>query len=333
MSWRVLITANAFLKSGEEAQRPLQEAGFEIIIPPKAGPLKEKELLTILEGIDIVIASSDAYTSKVLENAKRLKVISRWGVGVDSIDLAAATRYGVIVTNTPGLTTTAVADYTFGLILALARRIPEGDALVKSGGWREIRGVDVWRKCLGIIGLGSIGKGVAKRASGFEMQIVAYDIVQDEDFARSYNVKYVPLETLLAQADFVTLHANLTDQNRGMIGATELELMKPTAYLINTARGALVDEAALIEALKKKKIAGAALDAYVVEPLPIDHPLRSFPNCITMPHSGSQSVETAQVINVAVIENIMQIAQGKRPISVVNTDVYEQSALRIKRKT
>lgn len=333
MSWRVLVTANAFLKSGEEARRPLLEAGFEIVIPPRVGPLKEKELLPLLTEIDAVVASSDAYTSNVFENAKRLKVISRWGVGVDSIDLAAATRYGVIVTNTPGLTTTAVADYTFGLILALARRIPEGDTLVKSGDWREIRGVDVWRKCLGIIGLGSIGKGIAKRGRGFEMQILAYDIVQDEDFARSYDVKYVPLEVLLTQSDFVSLHANLTDENRGMIGASELGMMKRTAFLINTARGALVDEAALIQALKEEKIAGAALDAYVVEPLPADHPLRSLQSCITMPHSASQSVETAQVINVAVIENIMQVAQGKRSLSVVNPDVYEQSSLRVKRKT
>src|SRR5439155_7468582 len=173
--FRILVTANAFMESGDAAAGPLLEAGAEVVPAPRAGPLPEEELKACLVGYDAVIASSDPYTRSVLTASPRLRLIARWGVGVDNVDLAAATERGIAVANTPGLTTEAVADYTFAMLLALARRICPARELMAAGGWGEFRGVDVFRKCLGIVGFGAIGRAVARRAAGFSMRILAYD--------------------------------------------------------------------------------------------------------------------------------------------------------------
>lgn len=288
---------------------------------PRAGPLPESELRRCLEGCDAVIASSDPFTRAVLAASPQLRLIARWGVGVDSIDLEAATDLGVAVANTPGVTTEAVADYTFAMLLALARRLCPARELMASGGWGEFRGVDVYRKSLGIVGFGAIGRAVARRAAGFSMSLLAYDPGVPSETVAAAGARPISLAELLAQADFVTLHAAVTPETAGLIDAAALRAMKPTALLINAARGRLIDEAALLWALQEGWIAGAALDVYAEEPLPAEHPLRRLPNCLALPHNAFNSEETAAAVNHAVAENVLAVMRGARPPGLVNTDL------------
>jgi phosphoglycerate dehydrogenase-like enzyme len=317
--FRVLVTANAFLESGETAAGPLVAAGAELVAAPRPGPLPEAELIDCLAGCDAVIASSDPYTRAVLQAAPRLRLIARWGVGVDSIDLAAATERGVLVANAPGLTTEAVADYTFAMLLALARRLCPARELMAAGGWGEFRGVDVWRKCLGIVGFGAIGRAVARRAAGFEMTVLACDPHVDAATVTATGARPVALTELLAEADFVTLHAALTPETAGLIDEAALRAMKPAAFLINAARGGLIDEPALLRALREGWIAGAALDVYAAEPLPPAHPLRRLPNCLALPHNAFNSAVTAAAVNHAVTENVLAVMRGEPPPGLVTT--------------
>jgi phosphoglycerate dehydrogenase-like enzyme len=260
--------------------------------------------------------------------AARLKIISRWGVGYDSIDLAAATKTGIVVTYTPGLLDDAVADYTFALLLALARRVHEGHLTMRNGEWRVTWGSDVSGKTLGIVGCGRIGQAVAQRASGFKMRVLACD-VSPSPTAEKLCVRFVSLDDLLAESDYVSLHAALTPQSRGLIGEAQLRKMKPTAYLINAGRGALVDEAALLRALEEGWIAGAALDTYVVEPLPTEHPLRRAPNVLLAPHQASFARETSERVSLAAAQAIVDLKSGKRPQHVLNPDVFGAASLRM----
>jgi len=319
--FRVLVTANAFMESSDAAAGPLIEAGAEIVMAPRAGPLPEGELRRCLEGCDAVIASSDPFTRAVLAASPQLRLIARWGVGVDNIDLGAATERGVAVANAPGLTTEAVADYAFTMMLALARCLCPARELMAAGGWGEFRGVDVWRKTLGIVGFGAIGRAVTRRAAGFSMRILAYDPRVSPDEVAAAGARPVSLRELLAEADFITLHAALTPDTVGLIDAAALRAMKPTAYLINAARGRLVDEAALLRALQEGWIAGAALDVYAEEPLPPAHPLRRLPGCLALPHNAFNTVETAAAVNGAVVDNILAVMRGERPPGLVNTDL------------
>ncbi len=321
---RVLVTANAFVVSGEAAAAPLREAGLEVVHAPRMGPLAEEEALAALQqsGAGLVIASADAYTDRVMAGAPALRGIVRWGVGVDAIDLEAATTRGVVVANTPGTNTQAVADYVLGLMLVLARPLCEGRVKLASGGWYELRGVELYRKTLGIVGFGAIGQAVARRARGFDMRLLAYDPhVSDDAFARA-GADRATLTDLLRQADLVTLHAALTPESRGMLGAAELGLMKPGAYLINAARGGLLDEDALIRALDEGRLGGAGLDCFATEPLPAEHPLRRHPRCFGTPHNAFNTVETAERTNRLVAEAVIDLYSGRRPRFVVNPEVY-----------
>ncbi|MBC7288911.1 MAG: phosphoglycerate dehydrogenase, partial [Armatimonadetes bacterium] len=253
---RVLVTARVFLKD-EQAVEQLKRAGFQVVEAAFAGRPSEDELISALQGFDAVIAGTEAYTERVLRSLPKLRAIARWGVGVDAIDVAAATRAGVAVLNTPGPIAESVADLTFALMLGIARRICEGDARVRAGKWGPVEGTLVWGKVLGIVGVGAIGTAVARRARGFNMTVLGYDPSPRPE-AAELGVEFVHLDTLLRRADFVTLHAPLTPETRNMIGRRELSLMKPTAYLINCARGGLVDQEALTEALRNGTIGGAA---------------------------------------------------------------------------
>lgn len=319
--FRVLVTANAFVESGEAAARPLVEAGAAVVPSPRPGPLPVPELLRCLEGCDAVIASSDPYTRGVLCACPRLKLIARGGVGFDNVDLDAATELGVAVANAPGATTEAVADYSFAMMLALARRLFPARELMLAGGWGEFRGVDLWRKCLGVVGFGAIGRAVARRAKGFDMSVLAFDPGLTPDAIKAAGAEPVSLLELLARADFVSLHAAVTPESAGMIDAAALRGMKPTAYLINAARGRLIDESALLQALREEWIAGAALDVYTQEPLPPDHPFRRLPNCLALPHNAFNTAETAAAVNGAVVENVLAVMRGDLPPGLVNSGV------------
>ena len=280
--------------------------------------------------MDAVYASVDKYTADVLASpaAARLKIISRWGVGYDSIDIPAATREGIVVAYTPGLLNEAVADYAMSLLFALARRVHEGHQTLRTGAWKPTWGHDIGGKTLGLIGCGRIGQAVAKRASGFDMELLAYD-PEPHPEAQRLGVRFVSLEELLAQSDFVSLHAALTPETRGLMGAAQLRQMKPSAYLINTSRGALLDEAALVRALREGWIAGAALDAFITEPLPPEHPFIHVPNILITPHQASFGFDTGARVSEAAAVALIAVKAGLRPKWVVNPDVFDSSALRM----
>jgi phosphoglycerate dehydrogenase-like enzyme len=329
VSWRVFITARTISEAGQSALELLRAAGSEVVIPPKLGPLDGRELLPLLTGMDAGLVSADQYSAEVLAspNAGRLKILSRWGVGYDSIDVAAATRLGIAVAYTPGMLDETVAEYTFALLLALARRVPTVHSLLSAGGWQTTWGHDLAGKTLGILGCGRIGQAVARRATGFNLRLLACDVAPPAA-ASALGVRFVSFAELLAESDFLTIHAALTPANHGLIGAAQLRQMKRTAYLINTARGALVDEAALVQALTEGWIAGAALDTFVVEPLPAGHPLRRAPNVILSPHQASFTYETGARVSLAAARAIVDLMEGRQPRIVVNPEVFASPALR-----
>jgi phosphoglycerate dehydrogenase-like enzyme len=331
MTWNVLVTASPLADSvGGVARELLGGAEFSLVHPPKYGPLSEAEVGPLLEGMDAVYASVDKYTSAVVASpqAARLKVISRWGVGCDSIDAAAATRAGIVIANTPGLLNEAVADYAMALMLAVARRVHEGHVSMRAGKWASMWGHDVAGKTLGLIGCGRIGQAVARRASGFGMRLLAFDPAPSADAERA-GVRFVGLDALLAEADFVSLHAALTPETRGLIGEGRLRGMKKSAYLINTSRGAIVDETALVRALHEGWIAGAAIDAFVTEPLPATHPLVTAPNVLITPHQASFGADTGSRVSEAAARAIVECRGGRRPQWVVNPEVFDSPALRM----
>ena len=316
--YRVLILEPSIEKYG--VLEILKKEGFEIVKSPYPTPVKEKDLLKIIKGVDAVIAGNDELTANVLEAADRLKVIARYGAGYEAVDLEAAAREKIVVALAPNQE--AVADFTFGLLLCLARRICEANALTKSypksGEWEKLSGTEVWGKTLGVIGVGRIGQTVIKRARGFEMRILAYDVHQDDRIAQGFGFEYTTLERVLQESDFVTLHCALNDTTRGLLNKDRLALMKPSAYLINTARAPVVDEEALYEALKNKRIAGAAIDPYAQMPPPRDFPLFLLDNVITTPWIASNTPETQRSGALTCVQNILAVFKGKKPLYVVD---------------
>jgi lactate dehydrogenase-like 2-hydroxyacid dehydrogenase len=272
---------------------------------------------------------ANAVDSELLDAAgPGLKVISNYAVGYDNIDVAAATARGIPVGNTPGVLTETTADLAFALLMAGARRIGEGAEYVKAGEWGAWRktmplGRDVHRATLGIIGMGRIGRAVARRATGFDMRVIYYDPYCDPDKAPFIGVGlHCELDELLAEADFVSLHVPLNEETRHLIDARALGLMKPTAILVNSARGPVVDTDALYDALAANQIAGAALDVTDPEPLPSDHKLLSLSNCLVVPHMGSATVVTRDRMAVLAAENLLAGLRGERLPNCVNPEVY-----------
>lgn len=331
MSWKVLITAHAYSIEpvGAVALARLQDAGCELIHAPKYGPLTVAELLPQLSGIDAVLAGMDPFNAEVLasKEAEQLKIISRWGVGIDAVDLPAAARQGIVVTNTPGLLNQAVADYAMGMLLAMARRIPQGWLSLQAGKWDSEWGPDLSGKTLGLIGCGGIGQAVAKRALGFDLRLLGCDPSPPPE-AERLGIEFVSLDRLLAESDFVSLHSALTPETRGLIGEKQLRAMKPTAMLINTARGAVLDETALARALNERWIAGAALDVFAVEPLPAGHALHSVPNLLLTPHQASLGYGSGAKVSAATVDAVLDVRAGRRPRWVANPDVYQSGSLR-----
>lgn len=329
MSWNVLLTARASFDAGARARERLVAAGCRVTVADPFGPLAAGPLAAAVEGFDAVLASSDDYSAAFFADPRvaTLKCVSRWGVGLDCVDLPAATRAGVVVCNTPGLLDEAVADYAWALLFAAARRVDAGQALLRGGTWAISWGHEIHGKTLGIVGCGRIGRAVARRASGFSMRVLGHDPHVSEGTVPG--VELVPLERLLAESDYVSLHCALTPSNRGLVGASELARMKPTAYLVNTARGALVDEAALVAALRAGTIAGAALDAFAAEPLPADSPLRECPRTLITPHQAFNSVETGEKVSLAAAEAIADLVEGRLPAHVCNPEVVSAPQARV----
>jgi D-3-phosphoglycerate dehydrogenase len=319
---KVLITQPSVTGPDDPRLEALHAAGWEITHVPSGARATPEELLELAQGHDAVIASSEPYTRAVLAGADTLKHVARWGVGFDQVDVPAATELGVLVTTTVGANDWGVADHAFALIFSLARRTVENDRLVRSGGWSRPPGRDVWRKTLGIVGLGRIGRGVAQRASGFEMTVLAYEPYPDTAFCETWGVELVSLEELLRRSDYVTLHAPGGAENHHLIDDDRLALMKPTAFLVNTARGTLIDEDALYAALVGGRVAGAGLDVREQEP-PADTRFNDLPNVVLTAHAAGVTVETSAAMTAMAAESIVQGSRGERPAGLLNPEAWE----------
>ena len=314
---KILITPRSFASTSKNPLVMLEEKGYEIIKNETSKPLNNREMSVLIEDVDGIIIGIDELNAEIIKKAHNLKVISKYGVGVDNIDIKAATERGIVVTNTPTANIDAVADLTFALILALARRIPEANRETKTGSWKKFIGTSVWRKKLGVIGLGKIGRQVVKRARGFEMEILCYDIIQDEEFARQFGVRYVDLETLLKESDYITIHIPLNNATKGIIGYKELEMINENAFIINTSRGGIIDEKALYTALRNNKIKGAALDAYEKEP-PENSPLVELENIIMTSHNGAYTKEAINNMGIQAAQNLIDVLEGREPENRIN---------------
>jgi D-3-phosphoglycerate dehydrogenase len=316
--FRVLITAQTFRRVEGDHQQKLLDAGCELIDSPYPRAATADELLPLVRDVDAVLASTDAFTRRVIESAGRLKIVARSGVGYDAIDCDAAAERGVWVTVTPGTNELSVADHTLAFILALARHLIPEVADTKAGNWKRPIGVELGGQTLGLVGFGRIGRQVAMRARPFGMNVVVYDVFQDEKAAAEVGARYVSLDELLATSDFVSLHAPALPQTQNIINAQTLGQMKRGAYLINTARGELVDEEALVNALRGGQIAGAALDVFKQEPPPRDHPLLALPNVIATSHVAGVTRQSAQRMAALAADNIVAVLRGERPPYPVN---------------
>lgn len=312
MSKRILITPRSFGKTSNVPFDMLEKYGYEVIKNDTGKSYTEDELLKAIEDADGMIVGLDPVTRKVLEKGKKLKVVSKYGVGVDNIDLEAAKELGIKVTYTPGANNESVADFAFALMLALSRKVNELDEIVRSNRWEKKIGTEVYGKTIGIVGTGAIGKGVARRASGFNMEILAYDLYTDEAFANQIGMKYVDKRTLLEKSDFITLHVPLTDEMYHFIDGGELSMMKNSAILINTSRGGIVNEEALYNALKENKIAGAALDVYETEP-PANSKLLELKNILLAPHCGASTVDATNRMGIMAVEGLVSVLEGMEP--------------------
>ena len=316
---RVLVTS-WLVPEDDPALEILRQGGCEVVMSRTPRPRTAEDMIERIKGIDGIVAGSDNYSAPVIAAADRCKVIVRVGVGYDTIDLAAATAKGIQVGTTPGTNHHAVADYAFGMMLALGRRITSHHASTASGGWARDPGPDVYGKTIGIIGTGAIGKGMARRARGFNMTVLAYDVMRDAAFAAENQVRYVELDELFSTSDYITLHTPMLPSTRNMVNAARLKQMKPTAFLINTARGELVDLDALVDALKSGEIAGAGIDVFPKEP-PGDHPILKLPNVVLSPHVAGMSLEANLAAGAMACESVVSVLKGGNVGFCVNPDV------------
>jgi D-3-phosphoglycerate dehydrogenase len=290
----------------------LRAADCELTFNQTGHTLTEPELIGLLPGVFGTIAGGEPYTERVFAAAPDLKVVARMGVGYDKVDVAA-TRHGVAIAMGFGTNHEAVADHAFALMAALGNRLPSYHGEVMDGRWGGHFHPGLWRTTVGIIGLGRIGRALARRCRGFEMRILAYDAVPDPAYAREHGIELVDLETVFKEADFVSVHAPLTPETAKIVNREQLALVRPSAFLINTARGGLVDEAALHEALSAGRIAGAGLDVFEVEPLPASSPLRQLDNVLLSPHCAGGSIEAVVAMTDRCVDNILAIRDRRRP--------------------
>lgn len=321
---KVYVTRQLFDEALEILNRNAEVDVFDGVDNPV---LRELILSKVRKVDGLLCLLTDRIDSEVIKKGSKLKVISNCAVGFDNIDVEAATRRGIYVTNTPGILTETTADCAWALLFAIARRIAEADRHVRSGKWihawgpRMFLGSDIHGKTLGIIGLGRIGSTVAKRAKGFDINIIYYDIKRRRGLEEKLGVTFKSLGEVLSEADFVTIHVSLTEETYHMIGRRELSMMKRTAYLVNTSRGPVIDEGELYTALKERVIAGAALDVFEHEPIDPKSPLLGLDNVVLTPHIASASVETRTKMAVVAANNLVGVLRGEEPPNLVNPEV------------
>jgi glyoxylate reductase len=291
-------------------------------------PPREELLRRVKDREGLICLLTEKINEELLRAAPKLRIVSNVAVGFDNIDVDACTKRGVVATNTPGVLDETTADFAWTLLLAVARRLSEGEALARSGNWKgwnldQLCGADIWGKTLGIVGFGRIGRAVARRALGFQMKVIYTDAIRaPEDVEKSVNAEFRDMNALLAESDFISLHVPLLPDTRALFDGPKFYRMKPTAFLINTSRGPVVDEAALVAALENKKIAGAALDVYENEPF--IHPGLKRPNVVLAPHLASASVETRSKMSTMAANNVIALFTGQRPPNMLNPEILRQ---------
>jgi D-3-phosphoglycerate dehydrogenase len=327
---KVLVTSFRLYAPKVPGLERLEAAGFELVFNKTGKPMPQDEFLRMARGCFATIAGSERYDATSLRSLPDLRLISRFGVGYDAIDLGAATEHGVVVCTAVGGNHESVADLAFSLTAALFSELFFYHGLVAGGGWGARAHGSLWKSTLGIVGLGRIGRALARRAKGFEMRILARDIVEDHAFAKANGIEYVDLDTLLKQSDVVSLHVPKTPETTNMIDARRLALMKPTAYLVQTSRGGIVDEDAMVDALANKRLAGAGVDVFRVEP-PRDSPLFKAPNVILSPHAAGGNIRAQEMSMDICVDQILAMGEGKRPKAdcVRNPEVWDKLGVRV----
>lgn len=307
MTWKVLVSAPYLLPDLDRYMPMLEENGVEAIRADVRERMDEEELLAVVNDIDGAICGDDRFSDRVMEAAPKLKVISKWGTGIDSIDQEAAARRGIKICNTPGAFSEPVADTVLGYMLNFARNLHVMDKDMRNGKWDKRMGRSLGECTLGVIGVGNCGKAVLRRANVFGMKLLGNDIVEiPASFTDSVGVSMVSKEDLLKESDFVSLNCTLNPTSYHLMGPAEFEIMKPTAYLVNTCRGPVVHETALVAALEDSSIGGAALDVFEDEPLPLDSRLRTLTNCMLAPHNANSSPRAWLRVHESTIGNLLE---------------------------
>jgi D-3-phosphoglycerate dehydrogenase len=319
VSWRVLIGSKSFGRVYPEHLSRLEDAGCEVVPNALGRPHSAAELEKALRGVHAIVTGTDELTAQVIRGANSLVTIAKHGVGLDNVDVAAAAERGIVVTYAPADVHDSVADLALALLLALARRIPQAEASVRAGRWEPFPGTELRGKVLGVVGFGRVGRGVAARASAFGMEVVAHDPFVTAGPAGAEDVELLSLPALLARADVVSLHAASTPGAPPLLGPEELAAMKPGALLVNTARGGLVDEGALADALGAGRLGGAALDVFRTEP-PRDSPLLALDEVVLTPHVAGQTREALRRMGDLTVENCLAALRGERPAHVARAD-------------
>jgi D-3-phosphoglycerate dehydrogenase len=320
----VLIEARPFCLFDGKPMQKLKDAGLDLVDMRGAG-IDDPDFVDAFKRADAVLSGNDLIIDEtLLQKTDRLKAVAKMGVGLDMIDVEAASRHGVLVFNTPGVNDQAVADHTFALILAVARKILYCDRSLRENRWEhtKILGLELWQKTLGLVGLGAIGRNVALRAEGFRMRVVAYDPYWPGAFADEHGIEQMEIDEVLRVSDVVSLHVPLMEKTRNLIDAEALSLMRREAILINCARGGIVDEAALVQALQKKKIAGAGIDVFESEP-PRNSPLLGLENVVLTPHTAAFTTQALSNMDWGVTDQLIGYANGEKPPHAVNPEVFQ----------
>ncbi|MFM8635349.1 MAG: phosphoglycerate dehydrogenase [Planctomycetia bacterium] len=321
MKPRILVTTTSFQDTPGDHHAKLAATGWEIVTA--RGPLSEADTLALVGDIDGFICGDDRITRLVLEKARpRLRVLSKYGIGVDKIDVKSCTEFGIPLLYTPGVNHTTVAEHAFLLLLSLEKNLLFHTDSVRAGGWKRQTGHELLGKTIGIVGMGRIGKEVAIRAKAFGMTPIGYGIYWDDAFAKEHGVARAPaIGDLFGQADYVSLHTNLTPETRDLVRAETIASMKPGVIILNCARGEIVNTADIAAALRSGRVRGYGTDVLDQEPPPADHPLTTLPNCIVTPHIGSRTHESVQRQAMAAVTNLINAMHGEKPLAQVNPEV------------
>jgi D-3-phosphoglycerate dehydrogenase / 2-oxoglutarate reductase len=310
---RILVTPTSYGKDDSRLITELESFTGSVVYNPTGKPLTSDEVASLLPGVDGFIAGLDVIDRAALEKADRLKVIARYGVGIDRVDLATAREKGIIVTNTPGANSISVSELALGLMLSLARQIPEASRSVQQGKWARFSGISLEGKTIGILGLGAIGKQLALRLAAFHCTILAYDPFPNTEFIRENPIQLCPMDQVIAESDFISLHLPLLPETRGLVNRDFLAKMKAGAFLVNTSRGEVVDEDALLGALQSSHLRGAGLDTFSVEPPDPQNPLLHLEQVIATPHIGAHTDGATSAMGWMAMEDCLAVLRGEEP--------------------